>query len=52
VGVVRFYSHDNVENTNKMIAPANTQDAKSQAASKTGQNVTRKSRIVNDMDDF
>lgn len=52
VGAVRYYSHDNVLNANKMIEPTSTQRSKTQAAPKASQNVTRKSRVVNDMDDF
>ena len=52
VGVVRMYSHANVENTSQMVAPVSSQGAKAQAAPKASQSVTRKSRVVNDMDDF
>lgn len=52
VGVVRMYSHANVENTNKMVAPVSSQGAKAQTAPKASQSVIRKSRVVNDMDDF
>ncbi len=53
VGVVRFYSHDNVENANRMIAPPEKQSSNAApAAAKASQTVTRKSRVVNDMDDF
>lgn len=52
VGVVRMYSHANVENTNQMVAPLSSQGSKTQAAPKSSQSVTRKSRVVNDMDDF
>ncbi len=51
-GAVRYYSYDNVENANRMIAPASSQGAKAQSAPKSSQSVTRKSRVVNDMDDF
>src|SRR5690606_21929648 len=43
VGVVRFYSHDNVESANRMVAPAKSN---SQSTPKAGQDVTRKSRVV------
>ena len=55
VGVVRFYSHENVENTNQMVAPTQNQGAKVQAApavQKSTQTMNRKSRVLNDMDDF
>lgn len=52
VGAVRYYSHDNVLNVNKMIEPAKTQRNKAQPAAKSSQSVTRKSRMVNDLDDF
>lgn len=53
VGVVRFYTHENVENTNKMIAPPTASKASAvPAAAKSTQDVTRKSRVVNDLDDF
>lgn len=52
VGVVRIYSHDNVESTNRIIAPTNSQDRKTQSTTKPAQDVTRKSQVVNDMDDF
>ena len=52
VGVVRMYSHANVENTNQMVAPLSSQGSKAQSTPKSSQSVTRKSRVVNDMDDF
>lgn len=52
VGVVRMYSHANVENTNQMVAPLSSQGSKAQSTPKSSQRVTRKSRVVNDMDDF
>lgn len=52
VGVVRMYSYANVENTNQMVAPVSSQTSKAQATPKASQSVTRKSRVVNDMDDF
>lgn len=51
VGVVRFYAHENVENTNEMLAPSKPA-AQTQSAPKASQSVNRKSRVVNDMDDF
>lgn len=52
VGVVRFYSHTNVENTNRLVEPAKASASQVKAAPKAGQNVGTKSRVVNDMDDF
>lgn len=53
VGVVRFYTHDNVQNTERIVAPIKPakQEAKQQS-NKPSQDVSRKSRVVNDMDDF
>lgn len=52
-GAVRYYSYDNVENANRMIAPPKPQAGNAApAAATTSQSVTRKSRVVNDMDDF
>lgn len=51
-GAVRYYSYGNVENANNMIAPSASQSNKTQSAPKATQSVTRKSRVVNDMDDF
>lgn len=53
VGVVRFYTHANVENINRMITPPKKQtNNTTPAAEKSSQSMTRKSRVVNDMDDF
>ena len=51
VGVVRFYSHDNVLNANRMVAPVKSSAAQPKPAA-AGKNVSTKSRVVNDMDDF
>lgn len=52
-GAVRYYSYDNVENANRMIAPAKNQNSNAAPSeTKSSQSVTRKSRVVNDMDDF
>ena len=47
VGVVRFYSHDNVENTTRLVAPV-----KDKVAPKKAQDVSNKSRVINTTDDF
>lgn len=51
VGVVRFYSHDNVLNANRMVAPVKPSAAQPKPAA-AGKSVSTKSRVVNDMDDF
>lgn len=52
VGVVRFYSHDNVLNSNRMVEPVKPATAKPAASQGPAKSVSTKSRVVNDMDDF
>lgn len=52
VGVVRFYSHDNVLNTNRMVDPVKPAAGKPAASQGPAKSVSTKSRVVNDMDDF
>lgn len=53
VGAVRVYSHANVENSARMVEPVKTSTTQAKPASvRSGQNVSTKSRIINDMDDF
>lgn len=53
VGVVRVYSHENVENTNRMVEPVKASATQPKAAApQAGKSVSTKSRVVNDMDDF
>lgn len=51
VGVVRYYSHDNVLNAERMVAPVKPSAAQPKPAA-AGKSVSTKSRVVNDMDDF
>ena len=51
IGVVRFYSYENYENTSKALEPTKLYDTKTNNANSSSK-TQRKSNVVNDLDDF
>ncbi|MCR6591703.1 Putative periplasmic protein [Campylobacter insulaenigrae] len=52
VGAVRYYSYDNLKNTNEALNSNQNQEGKNQQTPKNPANIQRKSNVVNDIDDF
>ncbi|CAM2946106.1 DUF6844 domain-containing protein [Helicobacter burdigaliensis] len=52
VGAIRFYSYENLANTNEALNPSNQKATSSANTPKKSANIQRESNVVNSLDDF